>query len=668
VADGDREAEPALRDEVRRLREEVARLQRRLAEEERAAFDLRRTLAAQQATPGWKALERARALDARLSRMPGLARASWLVGRTVQALVDEGLVGVVGKAARKIGLVLRARHLSIGSRPLRGDVGDEYREWLTRRRAVAAAPALRTRVERSRATPLVSVLVVLDTCDEPAVRRLVTMLGAQVYERWQLCVVSARRSDGEMLQRVAGSEPRLRIVTDAPAGSGYERALGLAAGDFIAVLDAGDVLAPEALAEMAARLDEEPELDLLYSDEDVVSDSGERADPFFKPDWSPDLLLCTNYVARLGLVRAGLARDVGVRRELGDAQLYDLMLRLTERTTRIGHVAKVLCHRGPRASRVATQDAAATMEMERRAIEEALGRRGFRAQVRAMPTAPGWPRHYAPRLAAPATPLVSIVIPTRDRRRLLEQCLATLLARTAYDRYEVVVVDNGSSDADTLRYLDSLAAPCRVCRRPGAFNFSSLNNFGVEQAKGEQLLFLNDDVEVIEPGWLAAMVEHAERPDVGAVGARLLYPDGRIQHAGIVVGVDRGAANAFRLCPGDAGGKPRLADVLRDCSAVTAACMMVRRRVFEEVGAFDPRLRVVFNDVDLCLRIRQRGYRVLYTPFAVLYHYEGASRGRLYPTRDEKLFRQRWASILARGDPYYNPNLSDTRDDWSLRL
>jgi GT2 family glycosyltransferase len=199
------------------------------------------------------------------------------------------------------------------------------------------------------------------------------------------------------------------------------------------------------------------------------------------------------------------------------------------------------------------------------------------------------------------------------------------------------------------------------------FNYSALNNFGVTHSRGEQLLFLNNDVEVTHGDWLTAMLEHAQRPDVGAVGARLLYGDGRIQHAGVVVGINRVAANAFRSWPGQTLGNLRLADLTRDCSAVTGACMMVPRRIFDEVGGFDERLRVVLNDVDLCLKIRQRGYLVVYTPHASLYHYEGSSRGRLHPPPDEKVFEERWRGFLDRGDPYYNPNLSNRYDDWRIK-
>ena len=259
-------------------------------------------------------------------------------------------------------------------------------------------------------------------------------------------------------------------------------------------------------------------------------------------------------------------------------------------------------------------------------LADALHRRDVRGRSSALFARKG-PRCYATRFELRQRPLVSIIIPTRNKKALLQTTLESIWSRTDYDRYEIIVVDNQSTEPDAVDYLASLRSRCQVQQWSHPFNYSALNNFGVTHSRGEQLLFLNNDVEVTQGDWLTAMLEHAQRPDVGAVGARLLYADGRIQHAGVVVGINRVAANAFRSWPGQTMGNLRLADVSRNCSAVTGACMMVPRRIFDEVGGFDERLRVVLNDVDLCLKIRQRGYLVVYTPHASLYHYEGSSRG-----------------------------------------
>jgi len=248
--------------------------------------------------------------------------------------------------------------------------------------------------------------------------------------------------------------------------------------------------------------------------------------------------------------------------------------------------------------------------------------------------------------------------------------LRSVEERTSYAPYEIVVVDNGSTEPEALKYLESLSRKWRVFRYPGQFNFSAISNFGAARAKGEYFVFLNNDTQVIQADWITAMLEHAQRPEVGAVGAKLLYQDGRIQHAGVVVGIGGVAGHAFRRLrlSENAPSYFGFADVVRNCSAVTAACMMVPRRVFEKVGGFDERFRVAFNDLDFCLRLRQRRYLVVYTPLALLYHYEGASRGRVHPPQDEELFRSLWADLISRGDPYYNPNLTLAREDWSLRL
>jgi GT2 family glycosyltransferase len=340
---------------------------------------------------------------------------------------------------------------------------------------------------------------------------------------------------------------------------------------------------------------------------------------------------------------------------------------LTERTRLIAHVPKVLYHnrRQPTTAQTALTRHAANRD-ETRVLADALHRRGVRGRSSALFARKG-PRGYTTRFELRQRPLVSIIIPTRNKKALLQTTLESIWSRTDYDRYEIIIVDNQSTEADAVEYLASLRSRCQVQPWSNPFNYSALNNFGVTHSRGEQLLFLNNDVEVTHGDWLTAMLEHAQRPDVGAVGARLLYGDGRIQHAGVVVGINRVAANAFRSWPGQTLGNLRLADLTRDCSAVTGACMMVPRRIFDEVGGFDERLRVVLNDVDLCLKIRQRGYLVVYTPHASLYHYEGSSRGRLHPPPDEKVFEERWRGFLDRGDPYYNPNLSNRYDDWRIK-
>jgi GT2 family glycosyltransferase len=281
----------------------------------------------------------------------------------------------------------------------------------------------------------------------------------------------------------------------------------------------------------------------------------------------------------------------------------------------------------------------------------------------------GAPYRYRVKRAILGQPVISIIIPSRDNRQLLERCIRSLEDRTAYRRFEILVVDNGSKDPRTVEYLRDL--PHRVLSYEGQFDFARMNNLAVTGARGDHLLFLNDDTEVFASGWLEAMLEHSQRPEVGAVGARLLFPDGTIQHAGVIVGIQGRAGHAFWGFPGSHPGYYDSARVVRNFSAVTAACLMTRKAVFEEVNGFDEAFNVSYNDVDLCLRLRERGYLVVYTPYATLYHHQSASRGRYDPEKDrwyENLLRDRWRHVFEQGDPYYNPHLTLTGFDFSLRI
>jgi O-antigen biosynthesis protein len=590
--------------------------------------------------------------------------------RALEVWKDEGFAGVFRQAGVKFGLLLRGERFLVDGRS-RPSIEDQYQIWIHQQGASPRGRNVEQAIAGFTSAPLVSVLTVLDAGDAARLNDVLKTLQAQTYKRWELCVAvspAVRDTLTGALPVMLESEPRLRVETSIGDTPTIADAYRVAGGDFIAFVEVGDALPPEALFELVDRLHQEPAADLVYSDEDAITIDGRREDPLFKPDWSPDLLLSMNYLARFGLLRRRLVDEIGgLSTEFGPGQAYDLVLRLTEKTERIAHVSKVLYHRRRRPASPGTDMSRRTAaDDESCALASALARRGRHGRVTAMP-APGGPRCYATRFDVQARPLVSIIIPTRNNRELLQNAIDSIRRRTDYERYEILVVDNGSTDPGTVDYLASLPPECGLHRWNERFNYSAMNNFAVRQAHGEQLLFLNDDVVVISQDWLTAMLEHAERPEVGAVGARLLYEDGRIQHAGVVVGINQGAANAFRRRAGEAT-SPRLADLVREVSAVTGACMMVRRQVFDDVGGFDEKLPVIFNDVDLCLRIRRNGYAVLYTPHAQLYHYEGSTRGRRDPKEDRQVFQERWAQLLASGDPYYNPNLTDRHDDWSLKI
>ena len=437
----------------------------------------------------------------------------------------------------------------------------------------------------------------------------------------------------------------------------------VAKGEFVAFLDQDDELAPSALGSGAAALSASPDVDVVYSDEDKIDESGERFDPLFKPEWSPDLLLSFAYICHLTTIRRALVDELGgLRSEFDGSQDYDLSLRATERARRVVHVPEVLYHWRSLPSSAASGASAKPYAYEagRRAVEDALRRRGEEAEVTNHPHFPG---RYHVRRAPRGRPLVSIIVPFRDEPGLLATCATSLRSDPGYDRFELLLVDNGSELPETEALLERLAAEpgVRLLRSPGPFNWAAINNAAARDCSGDLLLFSNNDIEARVPGWLGAMVGHAQRADVGAVGARLVYPDGAIQHAGVVIGLGGIAGHVLRGLPSDHPGYNSMAISTRNCSVVTGACMMVRRDVFESVGGFDELLPVAFNDVDFCLKLRERGFLVVYTPLAELVHHESRSRGHTDDVFEEQRIRGRWGHALVAGDPYMNIHLSHWR-------
>lgn len=493
--------------------------------------------------------------------------------------------------------------------------------------------------------PLVSVYVPVDgDAIEKLLANAIGSVRAQLYDNWELCLVNDAANDERieaMLKRHGAGDHRIKVN-------------GPIEGEFVVFLDQHDELSSDSIFELAKHLNRDQIADFIYWDEDRLDANGSRCDPFFKPDWSPDLLLSMNYVGRSFAVSRSLIEEAGGIRSEGVAKgVYDLVLRGTERAQRIVHIPEVLYHR--RESDSASKDPLA--------IEEALWRRGLGAKVET-----SHPGRYSVRYQIRDHPMVSVLIPTKDNCRLLQHCIDSIGRKTDYPNYEIIVLDNDSSDRETLNYFARIADKVRILRCPGRFNFSAINNRGAAEARGDFLLFLNNDTEVIRPDWMRAMVEQAQRPAVGAVGAKLLFSDGRIQHAGVVLGLGGIVGHALRLMRDDAKHYPPLADVIRNCSAVTGACMMMRRSLFDEMGGLDETLPMDFNDVDLCLRLRQRGHLIVYTPLAVLYHHESATRGHLHLPEYQELFLQRWGRYIRNGDPYYNRNLTLATEDWSVAI
>lgn len=546
---------------------------------------------------------------------------------------------------------------------LRFDTLDEGRMEDLRRRADRLGPD----------APLISVLLPVYQTPETWLRKCIESVLAQVYPRWQLCVADDASPDPRVLQVLeayAATDQRIRVVrreTNGHICAATNSALAVAEGEYVALLDHDDELRPHALLAMAEAIVERPERSVLYSDEDKIDEDGRRFDPYFKPDFDPDLLRGQNYLCHLTLVRTALVRDVGGFREgYEGSQDHDLVLRCTERLSKseIHHVPEVLYHwRAIPGSTALSRDAKDYASgAGARAVADQLARIARGAVASELSHG-----HYRVRWPLPSPlPMVSLIVPTRDRANLLRTCVESILSRTTYGNFELVVVDNGSTEVDALEYLASLQGRerVRVLRYDRPFNYSAINNWAAAQCRGEVLGLVNNDIEVITPDWLEEMVSHALRPEIGAVGAMLYYPDDTIQHAGVVLGIHGVAGHVYAALPRGYPGHGGRARVAQRLSAVTGACLVVRRDLFDEVGGLDERLEVAFNDIDFCLRLREAGYHNLWTPFAELYHHESASRGsedtegkRQRFAREVNFMQTRWRGVLE-SDPAYNPNLS----------
>jgi O-antigen biosynthesis protein len=512
------------------------------------------------------------------------------------------------------------------------------------------------------------------------VRHLRAMIGSvlqQIYPHWELCLAddaSPKSAVKQVLHEFAGLDSRIKVATREVNGNislATNSALDLATGEFVALLDHDDCLAETALYEVAVEIEAHPDADVIYSDEDRIDDSGRRFEPYFKTDWNPDLVLGHNMISHLGVYRRSLIEEVGrLRPGFEGSQDYDLLLRAADASTpsRIRHIPAVLYHwrRNARSPSFSDGSLERCVVAARRAIREHLARNGTQARIDIPPRAPVWTRVVYP--LPRQRPLVSIIVPTRDRADFLARCVDGVLTRTDYEPLELLLIDNDSTEPKTGQLFARLAEDSRVriIQHPGNFNYSAMNNRAVQEARGEVIVLLNNDVDVNSSLWLEEMVSHALRPEVGAVGAKLLYPDGRVQHAGIVLGVGHGAGHCFLHASREEVGYFGFLVLTRRVSAVTGACMALRRSVYLNIGGLDEvNFPVAFNDVDLCLRLTEQGYAVVWTPFAELYHFESATRGldaedpeRLVRLeRDGERLRERWERAV-NSDPFYNVNCS----------
>ncbi len=526
--------------------------------------------------------------------------------------------------------------------------------------------------------PLISVVMPVFNTDPAELTAAVQSVLEQSYEHWELCIAddcSTRPEPRPILQQFAAGDNRIKIVFRTERG-GISKACNtawqMASGEYVTFLDHDDTLAPHALAYVGEALEQNPDADLIYSDEDKIDRKGRRFEPFFKPDWSPDLLLSENYICHLLVLKQELARSIGgFNSDCDGSQDYDLILKAATQANHILHIPRVLYH-----WRAGVASTAASIGNKQYALDAACQA----LQGHCKSKNPGMavqkgraPGRWRVRYPISEEARVSIIIASGGKAGVLQTNLQGLLSHTSYRNFEVVVIDNSKGEAISglLKKFQSGATPVRyIDHRHQPFNYSAINNLAARQCESPILLFLNDDTSVIAEDWLTAMVELVERPEVGAVGAKLLYPDRRIQHAGVVMGLYDNCGHAFKALDGDASHYFDFSDVIRNVSAVTGACLMTKRSIFWEVGGFDEvDFAVAFNDIDLCLKIGSLGYRVLYTPHALLYHHEAFSKTSkdLIPhPREVERMREKWAGVIEK-DPYYSPNLTRNEENYSLR-
>ena len=531
--------------------------------------------------------------------------------------------------------------------------------------------------------PLISVLVPVYNTPEKWLTKAIASVGEQTYSNWELCLAddaSTAPHVRPLLEHYAAADPRIKVCFREKNGhisAASNSALALATGDFIALLDHDDELTPHALYEIAMAHNADPTADFFYSDEDKIDEEGHRHEPYFKPDFLPDLFLAQNYTSHLTVYRAALMRQAGgFRLGYEGSQDWDLALRVVSLIpdfSKIRHIPKVLYHWRaiPGSTALLSSEKNYPVKAAHKALTDHFAR--LKQPVELIPV-PG--DHWRVKYPLPAQPpLVSLLIPTRNGLKFLQRCVDSILEKTTYPNYEILIVDNGSDDPATLDYFKTVAVKksVRVVPFNAPFNYSAINNFAAKQANGTVLGLLNNDLEVINADWLHEMVAQALRPQIGCVGAMLYYPNDTIQHAGVIIGLGGVAGHAFRDFPRNTEGVFNRARLVQNYGAVTAACLVIRKSVFDQVGGLDEKsLAIAFNDVDFCLKVRAAGYLNLWTPFAELYHHESASRGVEDTPEKHERFRgevetmmQRWEQEL-KHDPAYNPNLTLELTDFTL--
>ena len=595
-----------------------------------------------------------------------------LAGKTLTILLSAGPVS----ALRKIKHFLLHSH-----RQTSEALNEQYQGWIKLNYpSKSQLSAQRIWQEQFDYRPKISVIVPTFNTQQEWLKTCLDSVLNQTYDNWELCIADDASTEPHVKQ-VLGEykkrDNRIKVVYREENGhicQASNSALKLADGEFIALLDHDDELKPHALFEVVKLLNKHPNADMIYSDEDKKDPDGKYVDPHFKPDWAPDMFLSLMYTCHLGVYRKKLVDELGgFRPNFEGSQDYDLVLRITELTDEIYHIPDILYtwRKVPGSTADAGKKAKPyAYEAAKKALNAAMVRRNVDAQALDGPVEGLYRMKYQINKQAK----VSIIIPNKNKLDYFQQCVRSILSKSSYENYEIIVVDTGSKEEGVLRYYDRLKKRnnIKIIYWEREFNFSEVNNYGVQQAEGEYLVFLNNDTEVISPDWIESMLEHAQRPKIGAVGAKLYFANKEVQHAGVVLGMGehRIAGHAFYHARGL--GCFGYIDIIRNYSAVTGACLMVSREKFKEINGFDSKLIISFNDVDLCLKLMKAGYRNIYTPYAQLFHYESASLGkvehkaRLINQQEVEYMKDKWDKLLE-NDPFYNPNLSLDHPDFRIK-
>lgn len=611
----------------------------------------------------WRITRPLRSLVAGVKRVLKSNRFTYLIAKGVKSLLREGFAATWKKVKRKLS---NQQNFQNARLPIYTE------EELEQQKTVKFSKEI-----------TFSILVPLYNTPEKYLKEMIQSVLDQTYADWQLCLADGSDLEHGNVRRIcelyAKKDRRIcyKKLTENKGISGNTNAcIEMATGEYIALFDHDDLLHPAALFEMMNAICDK-DADFIYTDENTFQNTPSDAYcPHFKADFAPDTLRSYNYICHFTAFSRGLLEKAGggFRSEFDGSQDYDMILRLTEQAKHIVHIPKILYYWRSHANSVASDISAKpyTMVAAKRALKEHLERVGLKGEV----LDSSIPSTYRIAYEIKGSPLISILIPTKDHITDLRKCIDSIREKSTYHNWEIVVIENNSTEKETFDYYSELERDKRiqVVTWTGEFNYSAINNFGAQKANGEYILLLNNDVEIITPDWLEQMLMFAQRRDVGAVGAMLYYPDDTVQHAGVILGIGGVAGHAHKYFPRNSYGYMSRMTIAQNYSCVTAACVMIRRSVWEEIKGLDETFKVAFNDVDMCMRIRKAGYLLVWTPYAELYHYESKSRG-VEDTPEKKRrfegevlrFQARWAAELKSGDPYYNPNLSLVREDFSLK-